>query len=84
MTEQAHDEDMDGVNPRLVELIGSHIQQAGGSIPFAHYMELVLYHPEFGYYTHSRKRIGKEGDFITSVSIGPCFGKCCEGSQGRY
>jgi len=75
MTEQAHDVDMDGVNPRLVELIGSHIQQAGGSIPFAHYMELVLYHPQFGYYTHSRKRIGKEGDFITSVSIGPCFGK---------
>jgi len=75
MTEQAHDEDMNEANPRLVELIGSQIQVAGGFIPFVDYMDLVLYHPQYGYYTHPRKRIGKDGDFITSVSIGRCFGK---------
>lgn len=75
MTEQAHDEDMNEANPRLVELIGSQIQAAGGFIPFVDYMELVLYHPQYGYYTRPRKRIGKDGDFITSVSIGRCFGK---------
>ena len=38
-------------------------------------MATALYHPELGYYTSSSQRVGKEGDFITSVSIGPCFGK---------
>lgn len=75
MTEQAHDVEAGVVNPRFVEIIRSQIQAAGGVIPFDRYMELVLYHPQFGYYTHPRKRIGKAGDFITSVSIGRCFGK---------
>ena len=75
MTEQADDEQLGKVNPRFVELIRSEIQAAGGALSFDSYMELVLYHPQFGYYTHPRKRIGKSGDFITSVSIGHCFGK---------
>lgn len=36
-------------------------------------MELALYHPHLGYYSVPR-RIGKQGDFFTSVSVGPCFG----------
>jgi SAM-dependent MidA family methyltransferase len=75
MTEQADDVEAGIVNPLFVELIRSQIQASGGAITFDRYMELVLYHPQFGYYTQPRKRIGKEGDFITSVSIGRCFGK---------
>lgn len=38
-------------------------------------MELALYHPQYGYYTVGRARIGKAGDYFTSVSVGPLFGK---------
>jgi SAM-dependent MidA family methyltransferase len=37
-------------------------------------MELALYHPRHGYYTSGRARIGRQGDYFTSVSVGPLFG----------
>ena len=46
-----------------------------GPISFARYMELCLYHPEYGYYTSSRTRIGKQGDFFTSSSVHSLFGR---------
>lgn len=45
-----------------------------GSIPFREYMEMALYDEEHGYYVSEQERVGKDGDFITSVSVGPCFG----------
>nr|WP_283809150.1 SAM-dependent methyltransferase [Tumebacillus amylolyticus] len=36
-------------------------------------MEWALYHPEWGYYTSDRKKIGKEGDFYTAPSVNPVF-----------
>ena len=45
-----------------------------GPMRFDRYMELALYHPEHGYYAKPRK-IGREGDFFTSVSVGPLFGR---------
>lgn len=39
-------------------------------------MEKCLYHSEHGYYSRpNAKTVSKEGDFITSVSVGPVFGK---------
>ena len=49
--------------------------EASGSITFARFMELALYHPECGYYQMEASRIGREGDFITSVSVGEAFGQ---------
>lgn len=47
-----------------------------GSIPFSEYMELALYHPEFGYYARPWERsVGRSGDFFTSVSVGALFGE---------
>lgn len=45
-----------------------------GPIPFRDFMAAALYHPELGYYTSGRARIGREGDFFTSVSVGALFG----------
>lgn len=45
-----------------------------GPISFRDYMEMALYHPEHGYYSGGAQRVGKRGDFITSVSVGACFG----------
>lgn len=62
-------------NPALLEAISTEIARAGGRIPFERFMELALYHPQHGYYTSGRARIGTTGDYFTSVSVGPLFGK---------
>lgn len=56
----------------LAELIAREIH-ASGPIPFRRFMELALYHPELGYYSSGRARIGRKGDFYTNVSVGPLF-----------
>jgi SAM-dependent MidA family methyltransferase len=50
----------------------------GGAISFERFMELALYHPEHGYYRKGR-RIGRDGDFITSPHVHPLFGWCIAG-----
>ena len=44
-------------------------------ISFARFMELALYCPETGYYETKKDRVGRRGDFITSVSAGSLFGE---------
>ncbi|HYU23793.1 MAG TPA: SAM-dependent methyltransferase [Thermoanaerobaculia bacterium] len=44
-----------------------------GDLPFRDFVEVVLYHPEFGYYTRAKSPVGKEGDFITGPSLSPAF-----------
>lgn len=45
-----------------------------GVLPFHRFMELALYHPQFGYYEAHHLPIGKDGDFFTNVSVGKLFG----------
>ena len=49
--------------------------EPGGIMPFASLMDIALYHPEHGYYGSGPPCIGRGGDFFTSVSTGPLFGK---------
>lgn len=45
-------------------------------ITFAEYMDMVLYHPEHGYYSSDAIKIGfRGGDFFTSASLGSDFGE---------
>lgn len=46
-----------------------------GAIPFRDFMEMALYYPELGYYTSSREKIGKTGDYYTSPNLTPVFGE---------
>jgi SAM-dependent MidA family methyltransferase len=46
-----------------------------GPITAAAFIELALYHPEFGYYSRTGRRSGRGGDFYTSVDVGPLFGE---------
>ena len=62
-------------NSTLIAEIRAEIARAGGRITFARFMELALYHPQHGYYTSGRARLGRHGDFFTSVSVGPLFGR---------
>lgn len=61
-------------NESLVNFIQDQLRQKG-PLPFRWFMEQALYHPEHGYYSSGRAMIGRAGDFFTSVSIGPLFGK---------
>jgi len=49
--------------------------RASGVIPFSRFMELALYCPDCGYYEAEADKIGRKGDFFTSVSVGPLFGQ---------
>ncbi|MEX1009817.1 MAG: SAM-dependent methyltransferase, partial [Chthoniobacterales bacterium] len=46
-----------------------------GPVGFDEFMAVALYHPHDGYYASEKPRTGKRGDFFTSVSVGPVFGK---------
>lgn len=59
--------------PDLTDLLRGRIA-AEGPLPFSAFMQEALYHPESGYYSHPERRIGRSGDFYTSVSAGPLFG----------
>lgn len=44
-------------------------------ITFRDYMNLALYHPDFGYYRTGKARVGREGDFYTSAYVGDIMGE---------
>ncbi len=46
-----------------------------GPLTVAAFMDLVLYHDEFGYYARAARRSGRAGDFFTNVDTGPLFGR---------
>ncbi len=60
----------------LINLIRARIATSPGQhITFAEYMDLVLYHPQYGYYSSGKVAIGAKGDFFTSSSLGSDFGE---------
>ncbi len=66
-------------HPQLLAEIRAEIA-ATGPIPFARFMELALYHPQYGYYVRpvddpTQERIGWSGDFYTSSDVHPILGQ---------
>ena len=60
----------------LCDVIQQKIQQHKGRIPFSLFMELALYHREYGYYQAQDFTLGRHGDFTTAPEISPLFAKC--------
>ena len=50
-----------------------------GPITVAEFVEAALYHETLGYYARCGQRSGREGDFFTSVDLGPLFGELLAG-----
>ena len=66
-------------HPELVAAISSEITR-NGPIPFVRFMELALYHPQYGYYMRQpdavdHEPIGWSGDFYTSSDVHPILGR---------
>jgi len=62
--------DVQDLRKEIVDLIN-----VKGKITFADFMELALYHPEHGYYTSGKEKIGKRGDYYTSSDVHSVFGE---------
>ena len=64
-------------NPGSPELLAYVRQQIAnhGPVTFRWFMQQALYHPQHGYYGGGRARIGRRGDFYTSVSVGKIYGE---------
>lgn len=58
----------------LAEILFAEIAH-NGPMPFRYFMERALYDPAHGYYASGRAAIGRHGDFLTSVSVSPLFGR---------
>ncbi len=66
----------DSDNPSLKAAIRQAIQQAPeGRITFARFMEMALYYPGEGYYTHRGGLLGVRGDYYTAPHLSPLFGQ---------
>ena len=61
-------------NRELLDYIRQQIANHG-PVTFRWFMQQALYHPKLGYYGAGRARIGRRGDFYTSVSVGKLFGE---------
>lgn len=69
---------MSARSPSLSDRIRQEIETQG-PVSFSRFMNLALYDPLEGYYASGRAAVGREGDFFTSVSVGPVFGTVLAG-----
>ncbi len=61
---------------RLVARLQQEMDECGGAITFARFMELALYAPGLGYYSAGSRKFGAEGDFVTAPEISALFSRC--------
>ena len=61
------------ISEGLRQIIAEEIRERG-LLPFARFMEICLYQPQYGYYATGRGRWGKRGDYFTAPTIHPLFG----------
>ncbi len=59
---------------QLQQQIVEDIHAQGGWIPFGHYLQQVLYDPQWGYYSNL-EGLGVDGDFVTAPEISPLFSR---------
>jgi SAM-dependent MidA family methyltransferase len=62
--------------PPIIEYLAQQAEDQG-YLDYAQFVQVALYHPDHGYYTAKRQRVGKtkSADFYTSTTIGPLFGQ---------
>jgi SAM-dependent MidA family methyltransferase len=62
--------------PQLMAILGDRFTHAPDQrLTFAEFMDLALYHPQYGYYTTNQSGAGIQQDFFTSAHLGADFGE---------
>jgi SAM-dependent MidA family methyltransferase len=51
------------------------IEARGGEVPFEVFMELALYHQQYGYYTCEEPRYGRLGDYLTAPTASAWYAR---------
>jgi len=51
------------------------LNRRGGIVRFETYMEIALYHPEYGYYSGALPRYGRRGDYLTAPTASPWYAR---------
>jgi SAM-dependent MidA family methyltransferase len=59
---------------RIRKRLGA-VADSSGYLPFDRFMEVALYDPDDGFYTHPGKKFGPGGDFYTAAHVSPLFGE---------
>ncbi len=70
-------------DPALAVMVHAAIDEAGGAISFADYMDLALFAPELGYYSAGTARFDAGGDFVTAPESSPLFARCVARQAGE-
>jgi len=70
-------------DPGLVARLRTAMDDAGGDISFAEYMDLALYAPGCGYYCGGSDLFGSGGDFVTAPESSPLFAACVATQLGE-
>jgi SAM-dependent MidA family methyltransferase len=68
---------------RLVASIAREIGARGGWIPFARFMDMLLYEPGLGYYAAGAMKFGAAGDFVTAPGMTGLFGRALARQVGQ-
>ncbi len=76
----APDSDAAAHSARLTALLRREMDENGGAVSFARFMELALYAPGLGYYSGGSRKFGAQGDFVTAPEISELF-SCCIARQ---
>ena len=61
------------MSAQLSEIVQGKIRDEG-PMSFRDFMETALYYPELGYYTSSKEKFGKEGDYFTAPFFSNVYG----------
>lgn len=63
-------------NELLKQKIRQVIDEQGGCLSFAIFMQMALYEPGLGYYVSGLRKFGEQGDFITAPELSSAFSQC--------
>ncbi len=64
------------ISNQLMKIIHDDLSYHNGTIPLNQFIQLALYHKQYGYYNNQHDKFNNNGDFITAPHVSILFAKC--------